>query len=301
MQNAGRVRRILRTNYLYALLFFCVFTAGESYAGFERRYAGARSLATAGALCVFGEDPWSFYYNPARAAKIRELSIFYVPSVLGIAEVKATGVSFRDNLWGIDFGGAAQTFGFELYRENVFTLNLSKPLYHFLFIGANVNIDHLYIKNYGTDLTASVDAGAKMFFSRNFSIAFSMTNLNSASMTRSNDRLPQTFTGGVAFESEALNVAVEYFKELDFPSAIRIAAEYSPARFVTLRAGSASGTNSFNAGLGVRFLSFELEYGAAFHQVLGVTHSFGLSLNFWNQEKTEFEKVEDYRRALRGE
>lgn len=293
MRNAGRVV------YFFTLSFLFLLTVGESYAGFERRYAGARSLATAGTLCAFGEDPWSFYYNPAHAAKIRELNLFYVPSVLGTQEVKATGIAYRDNLFGVDFGVAAQTFGFELYRENVFTVNLSRAIYDFLFLGANANVNHLYIKSYGSDLTVSIDAGAKMFLSRNFSLAFCMTNLNSASATLSNDRLPQAFTGGVAFESEELNVGVEYFKELGFPSAIRIAAEYSPAKFVTFRAGSASGTNSFNAGLAIRFLSFEMEYGAAFHQVLGITHSFGISLKFLDGEKSEFENIEQYRKAIR--
>ena len=297
MYNAGRAC------CFYAMSFSFLFEllAADALAGFERRYSGARSLATAGTLCAFGEDAWSFYCNPAHSAKINELSIFYVPSVLGLEEVKATGIAYRSSLLGVELGGAAQTFGFDLYRENVFTANLSVPIYDFLFLGANANFDHLSIKSYGSDLTASIDAGAKMFLSDNFALAFCTTNLNSASATLSSDRLPQTFTGGIAFESDELNVGVEYFKELGFPSAIRIAAEYSPARFVTIRAGSASGTNSFNAGLAFRFMSFELEYGAAFHRILGMTHSFGVSLKFLNSDKTEFEDIEEYRKSLRKE
>ena len=284
-------------------IHLCIFSllcliCSRVHAGFERRYSGTRSLGTAGTLCAFGEDPWSLYYNPAHAAEIRGLSVFYVPSTLGIQEIKSTGIAYRDNLLGVDFGGAAQTFGFDLYRENVFTLNLSVPLYDFLFVGTNINADHLLIKDYGTDLAVSIDAGAKMFLSRNFSLGFNTTNLNSASETLSNDRLPQTFTGGIAFESDELNIGLEYFKEIGFPAAVRIAAEYSPVKYVTVQAGSASGTNSFNAGVAVRFLSFEVEYGAAFHQVLGITQSFGISFDFSHDDKTEYEKIEDYREAL---
>ena len=285
---------------LCILFFLCLICGSRADAGFERRYSGARSLGTAGTLCAFGDDPWSFYYNPAHAAALRELSVFYVPTTLGVQELKSTGIAYRDNFFGIDFGGAAQTFGFDLYRENVFTLNLSVPLYDFLFVGTNVNANHLFIKDYGTDLSVSFDAGAKMFLSRNFSLGFSTTNLNSASETLSKDRLPQTLSGGIAFESNELNVGLEYFKEVGFPAAVKIAAEYSPVKFVTFRAGSASGTNSFNAGVALRFLSFELEYGAAFHQVLGVTQSFGISFDFSRSDKTEFEKIQDYREALRS-
>lgn len=244
---AKRFRKLKSISIYLALLLTGVVSFHDVYAGFERRYSGARSLATGGTLCAFGEDPWSFYYNPAHAAKINELSMFFVPSVLGIQEIKSTGIAYRDNLLGIDFSGAAQTFGFDLYRENVFTLNLSAPVYDFLFMGVNINANHLFIKDYGTDLSASIDAGAKMFLSRSFSLGFSTTNLNSATATLSQDRLPQTFTGGVAFESNELNVGLEYFKEMGFPSSVKIAAEYSPMDFVTLRAGCASGTNSFNA------------------------------------------------------
>jgi hypothetical protein len=281
--------------------FFVVYLIGADigYAGFERRYSGSRSLATAGTLCAFGEDAWSFYYNPAHVADMRELNIFYVPSILGIQEVRSTGLAYRDNLFGVDFTTAAQTFGFDLYRESIFTLNLSVSLYDFLFIGGNLNANHLYIQSYGTDLSLTVDGGAKMFFARNFSFGLNATNLTSSSATLSRDRLPQTFSAGIAFESNDLNVGVECFKEIGFPSAVKIAAEYSPVKFVTLCAGSASGTSSFNAGVAVRFLSFEFGYSAGFHQSLGVTQSFGVSFNFVHDGKTEFERIESYRESLR--
>jgi hypothetical protein len=285
--------------YFTLSLVMTTFTTNDAYGGFERRYSGPRSLGTGGTLCAFGEDPWSFYYNPARAAQIRELSIFYVPSTLGVQEIKSTGVAYRDNLLGFDLGVAGQTFGFDLYRENVFTLNLSIPLSDFLFVGANANANHLSIEGYGTDLSISIDAGAKMFLSENISLGISTTNLNSATATLSKDRLPQTFSGGIGFESDEFNVGLEYFKEIGFPSSVKIAAEYSPVKFMTVRAGSASGTSSFNAGVSVRFLSFELGYGAAFHQVLGLTQAFGVSFDFSHDGKSEVEKIGDYRAALR--
>jgi hypothetical protein len=292
-----QLRDVIRICIASSLFVSLSFRTAE--AGFERRYSGTRSLSTGGTLCAFGEDPWSFYYNPAHAAKLNELSAFFIPSVFGIQEVKSTGIAYRDNLLGIDLGGAVQTFGFELYRENVFTLNLSVPVYDFLFVGANANANHLFIKDYGTDFSFSFDTGAKMFLSRNFAIGVMTTNLNSASATLSGDRLPQTFTGGIAFESDELNVGLEYFKELGFPSSVKIAAEYSPVDFIIARAGSSSGTNSFNAGVAVRFLSFRFEYGAAFHQLLGVTQSFGISFDLSHDDKSEFQQIEEYRERLR--
>lgn len=276
-----------------------VICVGRSNAGFERRYAGARALGIGGALSSIGEDCWSFYFNPARAADLDELNFFYSPSTFGLSEVKSTGLAVRGNLWTLGLGAAAQTFGYELYRETVYTVNLSRPVTDFLFLGCNVNLNHLFIKGYGTDLSGSLDFGAKVFLSQHIVISAATTNVNSASMTLSNDRLPQTLTCGCGFVSEKFNVEVDYFKELGFPSAIRMAAEYSPMKEFTVRGGTVSGTNSLHAGMSLRLFSVELEYGMAYHQFLGITHSVGLSIRIHGLRKSEFESIDDYRRSLK--
>jgi hypothetical protein len=293
MNIAGRVVCFSTLPLLLVLAF------EESFAGFERRSAGTRSFGTAGALCAFGEDAWSFYVNPAHAASISEAGLFYVPATLGLQEIKSTGISYRDNLLGVDFSAALQSFGYEIYRETVMSANVSVPLFDFLFLGSNINLNHVFIKDYGTDVAASLDVGCRIFLSERFSAGLSMTNLNSASMTQSDDRLPQSLAGGIAYISEALNLGIEYFKELGFPSAVRVAAEYSPVNFVTVRTGTASGSGSFNAGLSLRLATFTFEYGAMFHQVLGVTHSFGVSVRFARAGESEFESIQRYRESLR--
>lgn len=285
--------------FVFVVSFLSVVAFGDACAGFERRFVGARTLGTAGALSAFGDGPWCFCFNPARSADLNEVSLYYSPSLYGLQDLKSTGISYRGSAFGLDYTGAARTFGLDLYRETVVTVNVSMPIYDFLFVGSNVNLNHLFIRNYGTDLSASIDAGARMFLSDNFALGFSATNLNSASMTAFKDRLPQTFAGGMAFLSDALNLGVEYYKEIGFPSAIRMTAEYSPLDLFTVRIGSASGTSSFNAGLSVRVAAFEIEYGAMFHQVLGTTHAFGINFKFGGDGKPEFEHVRNYREALR--
>ncbi len=292
MNIAGRVA------FISTLSVLTVSATVDSFAGFERRYAGARSLGAAGALSAFGEDAWSFFSNPARTASIAELGLFYVPSTFGLQEVKSMGLAYRDHILGLDFSGAVQSFGCEIYRETVVSAGVSLPLSDFLFIGSNINLNHLFIEQYGTDMAVSLDVGSRMFLSEHFALGLCVTNFNSASMTLSNDRLPQSLAGGIGYVSDELSVGIEYFKEIGFPSATRIAAEYSPAAFVTLRAGSASGTSSFNAGFSVKISPFKIEYGAAFHQVLGTTHSLGVSIELGGG-KTEFENIQRYRESLR--
>ncbi len=277
-----------------------ITAASVSYAGFERRAAGARSLALAGAPGSFGEDCWSFYLNPARCANLRQLNVFYSPSTLGLSEIRTTGISFRGHLLSFDFGAAAQTFGYDLYRESIYTVNLSRPISDFFFLGCNLNINHLFIKGYGTGICGSIDLGTRLFLSDHIAISVATTNVNSASMTATRDKLPQTISFGCGLVSERVNVAVEYFKELGFPSSVRLAAEYSPIREFTLRGGTASGTNTIHAGLACRLLAFELEYGMAYHQFLGITHCIGLSFKISGGGASEFESISKYRSALRS-
>jgi hypothetical protein len=284
---------------LFVSALMTLTAAGESFAGFERRYAGARAIGAAGALGSFGEDAWSFYANPAHAAAISEAGMFYSPSIFGLSEIKSMGIAYRDHILSLDISGAVQSFGYEIYRETVFSINASAPLSEFLFLGANVNLNHLFIKDYGTGLAASLDVGGRSFLSDHFSLSFSATNVSSASVTLSNDRLPQTLTAGVAYISDELNVCTEYFKELGFPSAARVAAEFSPVEVLTFRAASSSGSSSFSAGLTVRLAKFRVDYGVMLHQVLGLTHCVGISISFGGDGETEFESIQKYRQLLR--
>ncbi len=285
----------------WVLIFVLTVTvsARKANAGFERRYVGARALGAAGAVGTIGEDCWSFYFNPARSADISEINLFYSPAILGLPELKATGLAVRSDLLGFSLGGGVQSFGCKLYRETVFTLNISRPLADFVFLGCNLNLNHLFIKGYGTDMSESLDLGTKIFLAEHVAISGAVTNLSSTSMTVSNDRLPQTFTFGIGFVSEEVNVEVDYFKELGFPSAVRVAAEYSPTKEFIMRVGTTSGTSSIHAGVGLQVFSLELDYGMAYHQVLGMTHSVGLSFRIGGESRSDFESIESYRESLK--
>ncbi len=280
------------------LFFVLAASSDDAFAGFEHRFVGARGIGTSGTLTAFGDDPWSFYYNPARTAETNGLSVYFSPAFFGLWEIKSTGISYSGKLFGLDIGTGLGTFGLESYRETVTTLNLSVPIYDFIFAGANANFNHLYIKDYGTEMAVSVDAGLRAFISERFALGLAVTNLTSSSMTFSNDRLPQSLAGGIAYISEALNIGVDYYKEIGFPPAARVAAEYSPVRYLTVRAGTASGTNSFSAGFTTRIHGFAIEYGALFHEVLGTTHMFGISIMFGGGDESEYRQVLRYREQL---
>ncbi len=285
--------------FAVVMLLFSFCLSNRAFAGFERRFLGTRALGASGALTAFGDGMWSFYFNPARTAEIDRIDAFYSPAIFGLQEIKSTGLSVGSNCFGINYVTAVHTFGFELYRETVLSLNLSIPVYDFLFLGSNANLNHLFIKDYGSGLALSIDAGGRAFVSENLVAGFSVTNLNSCSMTLSNDPLPQALAAGAAYVSEKLNVGLDYYKELGFPSAVRIAAEYSPFTFVTFRTGTASGGNSFNAGMTLRLSSFEVGYGGMFHRILGATHSFSISFDFGNDGNSEFGQIQKYRKSLK--
>ena len=286
--------------FAVAMLLFSYCLSDLAFAGFERRFLGTRALGASGALAAFGDGGWSFYFNPARTSDMNQIDVFYSPAIFGLQEIRSTGISISGNTFGMNCIAAVHTFGFELYRETVFSLNLSLPVYDFLFLGSNANLNHLFIKDYGTGLALSIDAGARAFVLENLAAGFSVTNLNSCSVTLSNDPLPQALAVGVAFVSEKLNIGLDYYREIGFPSAVRIAAEYSPFNFMTFRTGTASGANSINAGLSMRLSQFEIGYGGMFHRILGATHSFSVSLDFGNNGNSEFEHMQKYRNSLKG-
>lgn len=260
-------------------LLLVLFFSSDAIGGFERKGLGTRGFSVSGAECALGEDGWGFYYNPARMINDQEINLFFVPSYYGIYGLKLMGISYRGHLFESDIGAAVHTFGFELYRETTISLNFSKPIYDFFFAGVNLNLNDLWIKNYGNESCLTIDLGTKFLLSDHLVLGFATTNINSGSMTQSSDLLPQMLNVALGYIDRDLLVEVGYFKEAGYTSGVRISSEYSVSSEVLLRIGSTSGTQSVNGGFEIRVLGIGIGYSMAYHQTLGITHSFGLKLN----------------------
>jgi|GEM_PF-1478241 len=289
-----------------SILVMALFISSTAVGGFERKALGTRGFSVSGAACALGEDGWGFFYNPARMTNQEEVNLFFLPSYYGITDLKLMGVSYRDHVYSFDISAAVHTFGFELYRETTVSLNFSKPIYDFFFAGGNVNLNNLWIKDYGDESCVTIDLGLKFLLSEHIVLGVATTNVNSGSMTQSNDRLPQMLNAALGYIDKDLLVEVGYFKELGYTSGIRMSAEYNISSNFLLRIGSTSGTQTINGGFELRMFGVGFGYSMSYHQVLGITHSFGLSLNpseFLSSKKiktaSEYDLLISYMRSLR--
>ncbi|MGC8594560.1 MAG: hypothetical protein ACP5US_00650 [Candidatus Kryptoniota bacterium] len=262
-----------------SILVLLLFLSSSAIGGFERKALGTRGFSVSGAACALGEDGWGFYYNPARMVNQQEINLFFLPSYYGIKGLKLIGASYRGHIFFSDIGAGIHTFGFELYRETTISLNFSRPVYDFLFVGGNINLNNLWIKDYGDESCVTLDLGLKFLVSEHFVFGLTTTNVNSGSMTQSNDRLPQILDVALGYIDRDLLVEAGYFKELGYAPGIQLSAEYNAGSNLFLRVGATSGTQTVNGGFELRVFGIGVGYSMSYHQTLGITHSFGLRLS----------------------
>jgi hypothetical protein len=130
-----------------------------------------------------------------------------------------------------------------------------------------------------------IDFGFLVRIIPKMSWGFFATNLNRASMGKTNDNLPQTFGTGIAiFPVDDLILNLDFFKDSMFPLEFRCGIEYIIFHRVALRSGFSTEPAQFCAGLGFQFSHFEVDYAVTTHQSLGLTHHLSFQLQLKNRK-----------------
>jgi hypothetical protein len=238
-----------------------------SRAGFEQTEGGARARAMGNAFVGLADDVWAIQYNPAGLARVSslEFSGFYSPQPFGLAELRLMALAAAYPTSVGTFGVAARRFGFELYRETSFSIGYAREIGG-VFAGLNVNYHSVAIERYGSAETFALDAGVLVPVVESLRFGIAARNVSAAAIGESRERLPQTFTAGLAYSPiENADMAFDYQKEPGFVASPRGGIEYWIIREVVLRLGFSDQPSSYTAGLGLRYMFVQFDYGFATH------------------------------------
>jgi hypothetical protein len=219
--------------------------------------------------------------NPAvlYGAKIHSVSISATPARFGLTELSSYEVCYNRNLSILNAGIRASLFGFELYKEMLFGITLSNDFLNNFHAGININYHEITIKNYGTSGTASLDAGLNYNIRKRFSIGFSFINLNSADI--GGDKLDQETNVGLSYQAlDNFLISFRIEKNILYDANYNAGLEYKIAPELAIRLGINSEPEIFFGGVGFKHSSLTFDYAYSFHNILGNTHSFSISMNF---------------------
>jgi hypothetical protein len=264
------------------VVFLLLVAASTADAAFERTVQGSRCAAMGGACAAVGSNEWAAFTNPAalRTIGARSLALFYAPQIFEIKELSNAAASYIEPTSFGTFALSASRFGLDLYNEARAALSYGDAIAEGVSFGVTLNYYSLSIQNYGSAGTFGVDVGALVDVSDNVQWGFVAFNLNAAKIGAEKEKLPQVFSTGVAYSpfGEA-TLAVGIRKDLRFPVEVHVGVEYEFIKMIALRAGTASEPSMMNAGVGIRYDFFRLDYAFSSHAELGITHLFSLALN----------------------
>jgi hypothetical protein len=250
---------------------------------FSQQNPGAKQISLSNSDVALSNDVFSVFNNPAGLAQItwREIGIYYSPAPFGFTELANGYIAYNEPF---SFGSASvgvMSYGFDLYRETKILTAFSYNYENKFYGGIALNVHHLSIENYGTDIAFHINVGGLAYLTENLRVGFSIHNLNRATFGNEDDQIPMVFNSGFSydlFSDLSLNAAFE--KDIRYPFSFLFGIDYDLIEFLSLRTGFSTEPSKYSAGVGINYSIFSVDYAIFNHNDLGLTHQAGIIIRF---------------------
>lgn len=295
----------MRTKALKAL---CVLLLAIAWTGLSRAQGtsgsqflgigiGARAQGMGGAFVSLADGAEGLHWNPAgltratghqvavsHVAWFDDVSFQSAAYALPLGGAGVLGVSLQGGSLSWDNAGVSEGEPDGQASDFAGSIAYARPLLSGIGVGGALK----YISSeLGPDAasTYAFDLGALYRISEDATVGAAVRNAGPGLTFRDeDDSLPLVLAVGGSYVWRGVTVSVDVEKQNDLGAATRIGAEYSPARYFTLRGGAVAGEDSalssLTGGLGVSWGSaWGLDY-AYRGSDLGGTHQLSLTAGF---------------------
>ena len=172
-----------------------------------------------------------------------------------------------------------QRFGGTLYNETRLGVGYG---YRFgqISLGGRVDVLQVSIEGLGSRRVLLGTLGGQIeVVPQRLSFGASLYNLGQARLARYQDeRVPTVLKAGLAYRpSTQVLLLVETEKDVERAANFKAGLEYRPVPVLAARLGLASLTEQVSAGIGLLAGPFQIDYAAAFQQVLGFSQHLSVS------------------------
>ncbi|MHB1685807.1 MAG: PorV/PorQ family protein [Ignavibacteriaceae bacterium] len=244
---------------------------------------GAKQVSLSNSDAATSGDVFALFNNPAGLSQIaqREIGVYYSPAPFGLTEMANGFIAYNESFSFGSIAAGGMSYGFDLYRENKFTLGYSYNYQNKFLGGAAINFHTVSIKNYGYTSAFYLDIGGIAYLNNFLRWGFYLHNVNRASFTDEQNQIPVVFNTGFSFDvmnNLTFHLAIE--KDLIQNASVQFGVEYNIIKYFSIRTGFSNEPSKFSAGVGVNYSFVQFDYAVFTHQDLGMTHQLGVILSF---------------------
>jgi hypothetical protein len=277
---------------LFLLFIFCsqsLYSAG-GFLSVNPRSGGM------GNLTVMLADHYSCLNNPAGLAYWNTHSFagsyenrFMIP------ELAAMSFGVNVPVFNGTIGLAANSYGYNLYGEQNFSLAFGKILSEQFALGLKLN--YFSIKqsgeynNYGGVIG---EVGLMSYITEEVRIGAHIYNINRAKITDyQNERIPTILRLGVGYQmNKKVLLCLEAEKDIDAAASIKVGLDYQAMDPLFIRCGIQTNPTILTFGFGLEWKQFMLDFSTSQHAILGYSPQLGLIYSFNKSSKSNKSGVE---------
>jgi hypothetical protein len=277
---------------IYSTAFLLFITAATHAQGHGPGVRGGRAAALGNASVTLS-DVWAVGNNVAGLGQltrpevgvygdnrflIQELNNMALAAALPLGRQPegATSTAARHGVVGVEL----QRFGGALYSEQRAGLGYGYRL-GLISIGARADLLQTSIEGLGSRRAVALSLGGQAeVVPQKLTFGAYLYNLNQARLAEFRDeRVPTVLKAGLSYRPSAkVLLVVETEKDVDQDADFKAGLEYQVINALTVRAGVATLTEQAVGGFGLRFGRLRLDYGAGWHNALGLSQHLSVNL-----------------------
>jgi len=221
--------------------------------------------------------------NPAARAPYKTLYVradytrLYGISGLDYYQTQLEWLSSKQKCIGLDLCN----FGNGIYQEKTVGFSYGQRLKDILSLGLSVRLYNIAILGYQSSTAFGLTVGSVWDLNEQLQIAVLFQNVNSPSIYKCSDPLPECFSMGVRYMPQMkLEFCGEMFKDTEFPFSLRMGAILKPFDFVDLKFGVQFNPDRYSGGFSFYWKKLSLDFAFQHHQVLPYTLYCGIGYGF---------------------
>ncbi|MBN2601982.1 MAG: hypothetical protein JXR87_08315 [Candidatus Marinimicrobia bacterium] len=254
---------LLPTACLAAFEVQSINTSSIALGSIASLYPGSQNPA-----CLFQQKSLVMRVDYARLYSLAGLD--YYQAALGWNSIKRKSVRL-----------SLRNFGNPVYQEKTVGFSYGQSLKNILSLGITVDVYNIAIAGYQSSTTIGLSLGSVWDLSEQMQIGLLLQNINSPSVYKCADPLPECFSLGVRCAPlSKMEFCGELFKDTEFPFSLRMGTKIKPFDLMDLKFGVQLNPDCYSGGLSLYWKKLSLDFTFQQHPILPYTLYYGIGYGF---------------------